>query len=68
MNKIDFKDPLVIFLLIIAGVILFARIIPMFFSIAANIFWLLAFAAICLFIYPPTRGIITRFFKRLFVK
>ena len=64
--SINFKDPFTIFLIIIAAIILFARILPMFFSIASSLFWIAVFAAILLYVYPPTRGIIEGIFRKIF--
>ena len=64
--SINFKDPFTIFLIIVAAIILFARIVPMFFSIASSLFWIAIFAGILLYIYPPTRGIIEGIFRKIF--
>lgn len=64
--SINFKDPFIVFLLIIAVIILFSRILPMFFSIASSLFWIAIFAAIVLYVYPPTRGIIEGIFRKIF--
>ncbi len=64
--SINFKDPFTIFLLIIALIILLTRIVPMFFSIASSLFWIIVFAGICLYVYPPTRGIIEGVFRKIF--
>jgi hypothetical protein len=68
MSNINLKDPLIIVALIIGLLVLFGKILPMFFSIAANLFWVAIFIGIVLFVYPPTRNIITNLVKKVFIK
>ena len=63
---INLKDPLIVFLLIIGVIILVTRILPLFFTVASSLFWIVIFAAIVLYVYPPTRGIITGLFRKIF--
>lgn len=66
MNSLNWKDPLIVVLLVIAGIIFITRILPLLVGLASAIFWIALFILIVLYVYPPTRGIIERFIKRIF--
>ncbi len=64
--NINFRDPLIVLLAIVAVIILLTRILPMFFSLAATLFWIALFAGIVLYINPSTRGTVEAFLRRIF--
>ena len=64
--SINFKDPFILFLVVIACIIFVLRILPMFFTIASSLFWIAVFAGIVLYVYPPTRSIIIGILNKVF--